>query len=122
LCKHLKYIHFVPADSQRYKDRLNPTVLRALETQYGLSDYIKNSQVFTDESIQREVKNLQLLDTLAVPSHQNKYNDRKKSILNLMSAMNVYDKHRKELRTILNNTSQSHLAEYLSDYEGTLFN
>jgi len=31
--------------------------------------------------------------------------------------MNVDDKHRTELRTILNNTSQGHLAVYLSGYD-----
>jgi len=107
----------VPADSQRYKDWLNQTVLRALEIQYGLLDYIKNSQVFTDESIQREVNYLQSPDRHRVPRDLDEYKDRKKSKLNLMLAMNVDKKHRKELMTILNNTSQGHLAEYLSDYE-----
>jgi len=111
----------VPADSERYKDRLNPAVLGALEIQYGLLDYTKNSQVFKDESIQREIKYLQSPDRLYLPRDQNEYNDRKKSLLNLMLAMNVDDKHRKELRTILNKTSQGHLAEYLSEYEGKLF-
>jgi len=91
--------------------------LRALEIQYGLLDYIKNSQVFTAESIQREVKYLQSSDRLRVSWGQNEYDNLNKSILNLMLAMNVDDKHRTELRTILNNTSQGHLAEYLSDYE-----
>jgi len=34
-----------------------------------------------------------------------------------MLLINVNDKHRKELWTILNNTSQGHLAEYLSGYD-----
>jgi len=60
---------------------------------------------------------LQSPDRLRVLRDQEEYDDQKKSLLNMMLAINVDDKHRKELRTILNNTSQDHLAEYLSDYE-----
>jgi len=114
ICKHLKHIHLVPADSQRYNDRLNATNLRALEIQYGLLDYIKNSQVFTDESIQREVKYLQSPDRLHVSWDQGECFE---SILLLMLTMNVDEKHRKELRTILNKTSQDNLVQYLSGYD-----
>jgi len=107
----------VSSDSQTYKNRLNLIVLKALEIQYGLLDYMKNSQVFTDESIQREVEYLQSPDRLRMSWHRKKSNDRKESILNLMLAIIVDKKHRTELRAILNKTSQDHLAEYLSGYE-----
>jgi len=43
--------------------------------------------------------------------------DKNESLLNLMLAINLDEKHRKELRTILNKTSQGHLAEHLSGYK-----
>jgi len=107
----------VPADYQRSKRRLNTTVLRALEIQYGLLDFMKNSQVFTDESIQREVKYLQLQNIKCVPRDQTKSYDWNESLLRLMLAISIDKKHRTELRTIFNKTSQGHLAEYLSEYE-----
>jgi len=91
--------------------------LRALEFQYGLLDYMKSSQVFTEESIQREVTYLQSPGRLLAPEDEKESPDRKASILKLMLSINVNKKHREELWAILNKTSQGHLAEYLSGYE-----
>jgi len=67
----------------------------------------------------QSVLSMKLLDR-ELPVYQRELINRKKSILNLMLAINVDDKHRKELRTILNKTSQGHLAVYLNEHEGKL--
>jgi len=99
----------IPADS--YKDRLNPTVLRTLELHYGFLDLMKDSQLFTAEYTQRDIKYLQPRDRRTVPR------DYKERIQNLILTADVDQKHRNELWTILNKTSQGHLAEYLSGSE-----
>jgi len=94
-----------------YKDRLNPSILKALELHYGFLDLMKNSPAFSDEDEQRDIKYLQSRHTGTVLS------DHMKSIQNLIITANVDQKHRKELWTILNKTSQGHLAEYMSGSE-----
>jgi len=75
--------------------------------------------VLKDESMQCEVKFLQSPDKLHVPRGQEEciLRLREESILRLMLAITTDKKHRKELHTILNETSQGHLEEYLSGYD-----
>jgi len=78
------------------------------------SSKLKDSEMSNDQK--QSILSIKLLDR-DLPVHQREPGGKNKSIHTLMLAMNVDEKHRKELRTILNKTSQGHLAEYLSNYE-----
>jgi len=78
---------------------------------------MKDSQVFTAEYTQRDIKYLQSRDRGTVHWDHKDSNDQKKCIKNLILTANVDQKHRNELWTILNKTSQGHLAEHLCGFE-----
>jgi len=84
------------------------------------SNYLKDSSNLNDSQMCIDQITSTLSMKLIGKEHQKraeKLRDKTKSILNLMLAINVHDKHRKELWTILNKTSQGHLAVYLNDQE-----
>jgi len=71
---------------------------------------MKESPAFSNEEEQRNIVYLQSQDRLLVPWNCIQSIDNQKLVLMLMQAANIDRKHRTELWTILNKTSQGHLA------------